>query len=460
MSAAGRAAGALLRLASAPRAAAFQRALDDPAAAQRRVLARLAGLGIEEFRERVPVSDYAALEPRIERLAPGRVRCYESTSGSSGTPKRIPYNDALLASFRSLFAIWAHDLLTHALRPRSGRTFISLSSPIRGPSGFADDRDYLGGLSRALIGRFLVTPPRFAAGQTPEAWRDALARALLACRDLEVISVWNPSYFLILLEHIEERHGAMDWKRVWPALQLVSCWRDGAAAAPAARLAALLPHARLQGKGLVATEAPVTVPLEEAGGCVPLVDEVFLELEDERGLILLHEARPGAVYELVLSQAGGLLRYRLGDRVRVAGTYRGTPMLAFAGRAGAVSDLVGEKLDEAQVSRALEALAPGSFCTLLPVLPEEGRAHYRLLTDDARPDLAAALDAALMQAFRYREARLLGQLEAVRSTSRADMRRAVHDALVDAGMKAGDIKDRALIASLELARRIAPRCTA
>jgi hypothetical protein len=187
-----------------------------------------------------------------------------------------------------------------------------------------------------------------------------------------------------------------------------------------------------------------------------LVDEVFLEFEDSEGRPrLLHEATPGAEYSLIVSQAGGLLRYRLGDRVRVTGHYHATPLLTFCGRADDVIDLVGEKLSERFVASALHRLAgAGTFCTVLPVMPEEGRPHYWLLTDDPRPDLASAFEAALQQAFRYREARELGQLDAVTTLSRPEMRRVVHDALGASGMRAGDIKDRALITSPDLARRL------
>ena len=489
----------LLRLATTRRAAAFDRALRDPRAAQAHALSRILGpcsrteygralglsprIDVDEYRARAPIVDYAALRPWIARqrggaasvLAPGPVRGYEPTSGSTEAVKYIPYNGALLGSFRALFAIWLHDLLANLLRPRSGRTFISLSSPVR-TDGFADDSEYLSRPLRALLGRFLVMPPRLGVTQEPAAWRDALAASLAAHEDLEVVSVWNPSYLLILLEHLQAHHerllrhlpakrralfagGAPHWPEVWPSLQLISCWTDAAAAVPASRLAALFPGARIQGKGLVATEAPVTVPLTAAAGCVPLLDEVFLEFEDSGGkLRLLHEATPGAEYALILSQAGGLLRYRLGDRVRVTGRHRATPVLVFSGRADDVVDLVGEKLSEGFVATALEALAqPGGFCTLLPVLPERGRPHYLLLTDDPRPDLPVALEAALMGAFRYREARLLGQLDAVTAAARPEMRRAVHDALAGNGMRAGDIKDRALVTSLDLARRLRAR---
>jgi hypothetical protein len=130
-------------------------------------------------------------------------------------------------------------------------------------------------------------------------------------------------------------------------------------------------------------------------------------------------------------------------------------LLAFLGRADAVADLVGEKLHERFVAQALERVArSGAFCTMLPVMPTEGRPHYWLLTDDGRPGLGEAVEAQLEQAVRYREARMLGQLGPLQVSTHQHMRRAVHDALVRAGMKAGDIKDRPLVSSLELARRM------
>jgi hypothetical protein len=490
----GAVAAPLLRAWCAPRAWRFALALDDVAMTQRTTLARILRAGsatgyarslglraddrLDAFRAKVPVIDYAAIEPWIEAqrsgdtaaLSPGRTRCYEPTSGSSGTIKRIPYNDALLGAFRSAFAIWAHDLLTRALRLRSGRTFMSVSPPLVDADAFDDDREYLGGALRLLLGRFIVTPPRL---REPVAFRDALACALVAAHDLEVVSVWNPSYLLILLEHFESHRerllpalpvdrrrllsaDPLCWQEVWPALQLVSCWTAEAAAAPARRLAGYLPQARLQGKGLLATEAPITVPLVQAGGNLPLIDEVFLELEDDDGrLHLLEDAEDGADYGLLVTQAGGLLRYRLGDRVRVRGRHRGTPLLEFAGRADAVSDLVGEKLGEPFVARLIAgSVRADAFCTLLPLLPEAGRPRYCLLTDDPNPELARLLEEGLGQAFRYREARLLAQLDALEVVVRPDMRRCVHAALIVSGMKAGDIKDRALIPSLLVARQI------
>jgi hypothetical protein len=487
----------LVRAYCAPRAAAFARALDDVQSAQTRTLGSIAsaaaetdygrslgirsGQAVEAFRACVPVVEYSDLEPWIEQqrrtnrsiLTPGETHCYEQTSGSSGAIKYIPCNDALLRSFRSLFAIWAHDLLKECLRVRSGRTFISISPRFSTRDDFADDSAYLGWPLRTLIGRFLVAPRGLERLRNAEEFRDALSCALLACEDLEIISIWNPSYLLVLLEHMQARcerllhkltrkraaaleHAPWFWPDVWPRLQLISCWTGAAAAAPAGKLAEMFPRTRVQGKGLLSTEAPLTVPLAVAAGPLPLVDEVFFELEDDdRNLFLLHEVEADKAYQVIITQAGGLLRYRLGDRVRVNGWYRGCPTLEFVGRSDAVSDLVGEKLNEGFVAQILrEIAAPGAFCTLLPVMPREERAGYCLLTDDANPGIGELLEAQLARAVRYREARLLGQLGGVTVISRADMRRRVHDAMVAGGMKMGDIKDRALITRQEFAGRV------
>jgi hypothetical protein len=144
--------------------------------------------------------------------------------------------------------------------------------------------------------------------------------------------------------------------------------------------------------------------------------------------------------------------------VAVRGRHRATPVLAFIGRADAVCDLVGEKLAEPFVAAVLaRTLRAGAFATLLPLAAALGPARYCLLTDDDAPELDRAVEAALGAALRYREARALGQLDALRVVVRADMRRVVHDALAADGMKAGDIKDRALEVSIERAARIAQR---
>lgn len=492
----GRFAAPLLRAASAPRAQRFRRALDDVAGAQATTLKRIVravaatergrALGLDgsedygRFCGKVPLCSYVDVAADIERqrrepatavLTPGRVQVYEPTSGSGGVAKAIPYNAALLASFRSLFAIWAHDLLSRALRPRSGRVFVSVSPALGANGGFADDRDYLSPLQRLLLQRFVVAPPRGCADLA--TFRRELAVALLSRSDLEFISVWNPGYLLVLMDAIEQREPALlarlpawsrrvlehetnPWPLLWPQLQLVSCWTSAAAALPAQALARRLPQAQIQGKGLLATEAPVTLPLVDAGGCVPLLDEVVLEFEAGDGSCRqLHDLDQGVDYALIVTQAAGLLRYRLGDRVRVSGRYHAAPLLEFVVRADAVSDLVGEKLDEALVMTALVDMAADTgHALLLPVQPERGLPSYLCLAERVDVSLAARLDAALQRGLRYAEARALGQLAPVEAVAVQGLRERVQAYWLDAGLRWGDIKDRALVSDLAQARQL------
>lgn len=500
-----RPAAALLRLLCRRRAVAFRQALQNPRQAQRRLLAglirdaaataygrslRLDPAGdVTAFQSKVPIVDYEILAPWIERQKAGEaavltrqpIRRFEQTSGSTGAVKTIPYTAALLGSFDSLFRIWACDLLDHRLRPRTGRLFASVSP------GLADDAAYLSGGLRRLLRPFLAAPPELGHLTDPADFRDALAVTLAAEAGLEVISVWSPTFLLVLFDHLAvhrerllpalragrlQRAGRsfdfrslsrdraalletdpIPWGRLWPGLQLVSCWTAAAARRPAARLQALLPGVPMQGKGLIATEAPVTVPLIGAPGDAPLLDEVFLELESEDGEVhLLHELVSGASYRLILSQKGGLLRYRLGDRVQVTGYVSQTPCLVFLGREKNVCDLAGEKLNEDFVAATLDACLPAAGLRLL-VPVADTRAGYVLLTDDAAA-VAERIDARLQHAFRYRQARRLGQLGPLQVVITADMATRVHDFFMAEGLRWGDVKDRALLTDADQGVRL------
>jgi hypothetical protein len=209
-----------------------------------------------------------------------------------------------------------------------------------------------------------------------------------------------------------------------------------------------LPHAWLQGKGLLCTEAPITVPLTGTRGCVPLLGDVRIELLDSDGTLQpLHAARSGTSYEVVVSQQAGLYRYRLGDTVRVTHFVDATPCLQFEGRR-ATADLVGEKLTDALAQQALAACPQlaGRFHALIP-LPGPAP-HYGLAIDRAPPQPAAllqALDRALRTAHHYRLARDLGQLAAPRLLPHPDWSTQLTQYHLRRGVAWGDIKPQALL---------------
>lgn len=458
----------------------FRAALADPATAQAATLERItglvagspyarrvgltAGMSYEQFACRVPLCDYEDLRPWVDRdVATGEPQLsrrptvvFERTSGSSGRTKLVPYSAALLASFNACFVLWAHDLLAHGPKLTTARTFCGVSPALelggRTPHGIpislADDAAYLAPRYQRLLQRLLVASPSLKSITDGDEYRRALAAVLIAERRLEIISVWSPTYLLALLDTIVSLRGPTDWTQLWPELTLISCWTDAGSRAFVPALRRAFPRVRIQGKGLLATEAPITVPLSSAPAPVPLLDEVFLEFEDEDGEVRrLHQLVDGAEYGVVVTQAGGLLRYRMGDRVRVAGRVERTPCLEFLGRHGG-SDLTGEKLDERQAHAALSAeLGTEGHCSyLMAVLP----AGYVCVTDhpQAATDacgLARRLETQLAQSFQYRQARHLGQLAPLSVAHRADARAAYEAAQLARGLRWGNIKFAALL---------------
>ena len=247
--------------------------------------------------------------------------------------------------------------------------------------------------------------------------------------------------------------------RLWPNLRLISCWADAQAASRVSRLARLFPQARIQGKGLLATEGVVSFPLVGQPGHVLALRSHFFEflpLDDrsDRPLLAQQLVRDDA-YEVILTTGGGLYRYRLGDVVRVVGHLETCPLLKFVGRAGQISDRFGEKLNEYHVQGALEALFRGhDFQPVFAMVACEESLEppvYTLFVEaNGTPDqrlreLATELDAALQENFHYAYCRNLQQLGPLRAfrisegaleTYHAECRRT--------GQRAGDIKPVAL----------------
>jgi len=467
----------------------------------------------ETFAERLPLVGYDDIREWIDRqrqterqvMVAEPVLFYELTSGSNGAAKPIPYTRSLKESFNRMFAVWLYDLLARGPRFETGKLFISISPAFqhnqkteRGVRvGLDEDADYLNWWMRRLLKRFFVVPPAIKRLRDATDFKHALAVLLLAEARLEAISIWNPSLLEALLDFIEVNRDALltdlqqgstrrggyafkfkrasperlsllnettiAWRRVWPHLKLISCWRDAHARAAAERISERFPDLFIQGKGLLATEAPMTLPLIAARGSVPLAGEVFYEFIDEAGkLSRLHELEAGREYEIVVTPRGGLVRYRIGDRVRATHFYQSTACLEFIGRSDRVCDLVGEKLNEAFVQSRLSQLLDSSsrFQTVLPVMAAGEPSYYLLVMNEVAGDvkaLAKRLDEAFCEAHHYQLARRLGQLAPLRVCIAPAARDAYSDYFVGKGMKWGDIKDQFLICDLEDAAQLLAR---
>ncbi len=69
--------------------------------------------------------------------------------------------------------------------------------------------------------------------------------------------------------------------------------------------------------------------------------------------VALQDLIVGAEYELVLTSAAGLSRYRLGDVIHITGWHQAAPTFEFLYRRGTILNLVGEKTSEFHTAQAL-----------------------------------------------------------------------------------------------------------
>ena len=449
-----------------------------------------------QYQSRVPVVDYDAIRPWIDRIAAGErgvltqapVRMLEPSGGSTSTNKYIPYTDDLLADFSRATNPWLHDLLSNVKGLKGTQSYWSISLAKQGqrrssggvPIGFDDDTEYFGPLMRWALNRTMAVPGSVAQAGDMDAWRWQTALHLLKAEHLGLISVWSPTYLSLLMAYIDQNlaallaalpaararrihlrlhaAGRLTGEALWPHLKLISCWTDSIAANFLPELRNWFPLTPLQGKGLLATEGVVSAPLlfEEEAGCPLAVTSHFLEFMDlahpGRAPVMAHELREGADYSPIMSTGGGLYRYHLKDVVHCVGKVGRTPRVRFGGKLDRVSDLCGEKVHASQVEEAfrMAQIQTGMQWRFAMLAPVQGKpSHYRLFVDGdlssaALPQLARSIESHLKTGHHYGTCRRLGQLGPVQAQIVRNGWDTFQKTLITAGQRAGDIKPTAL----------------
>ena len=400
---------------------------------------------VSEFRNNVPLCAYADVLPFVQRMQAGEPDvlftgmpvAYERTGGSSDGPKLIPYSADGLLDFQRNIQPWLER--TIARHEISGSVYFSISPATRKPEWIGSipvglpDTAYLGASMAAFLASRTAVPFEIAAIENVSAWRDATINHLARAHDLELISVWSPVFLLRLLEHIPAA------AECWPRLKLVSCWADGPSRNYAAQLRELLPQATIQVKGLMATEAVMTVP--DAHEKPVMAAHGFMEFLRDGASYLEDELIPGATYEIAVTTSSGLYRYRTGDFVCFSGLGEaGRPVLEFVGRNALVCDLVGEKLTEPFVRKCLDTVC--GFALLIPDVEHPG---YVLVCAQPLPEGdAGQIESQLRQNPQYAYARDIGQLAPLRVMVFPAAEDAYERYMLAHGARLGDLKPVAL----------------
>jgi hypothetical protein len=461
-----------------------------------------------EYQDRVPVVTYDDLVLWIERIRSGerkiltseRVLAFEKSSGSASAAKYVPYTQTLRMQFQSALAPWIADM--HHAFPRISRgcaywvvTPLSREQEVTEggiPIGLESDADYFGPVQQWILNRTMAVPSELARVSELEDCIYLTLRFLLQARSLTFISVWSPSFLLILLDRLQEhgerlvrnlldgqadvpsrispqfssllvrdahqasnlqamlRRGRIEPGSLWPQLALISCWTSAASASMKREVEQRFPGVSIQGKGLLATEGVVSIPIEEYKAPVAAVTSHFLEFldEDSGECRLATELEEGREYSVVLTTGGGFWRYGLADRVRVAGFAKRTPLLAFVGKEDCVSDLRGEKLNALFVANMLAEFESCRVASFAMLAPSEARTpHYTLFLESGHcpPDLPVRLDQSLQANPHYAYCRRIGQLGKLRLfLIDRDARKSYVNRCAALGQRAGNVKMTAL----------------
>jgi len=424
---------------------------------------------VRDFQRIVPLTRYEDYLPYIEDIALGkssvltheRVILFQPTSGTTSASKLIPYTASLKREYQRAVAPWIYHLYGRVPGLTEGRAYWSISPEVERekfsgciPVGFASDSEYLGGPGRMLYNLVTVGQGKFPPGISTDDFWDTTLLDLLSAGDLALISVWSPTFLLILVKRLTEnwlkiicrlegsdikgahtrageiRHilevQGIKFAAIWPNLKVISCWTHGTSENYIDEIRRYFPGVEIEGKGLVATEAFVSLPFLAGKDPLLAVNSHFFEFRDmENGKIFLaHDLREGGVYSVVVTTGGGLYRYELDDIVRVTGFAGGTPAIRFISK-NSVSDLFGEKLNAEHVARSTATafaecgIEPG-FALVSPFRSTDGKPCYSIsFRHDKKADenarlLSQKLEHLLLENFHYAYCRRLGQLGPLR----------------------------------------------
>ena len=438
----------------------------------------------EDYRKKVPLTSYKFYAPYIEKICRGekqvltreKVLLLEPTGGSTAPSKLIPYTPSLHREFLSGISPWIYTLYTKRPGLLAGKSYWAITSlsgyekRCRVPVGFREDTSYLGNAGKFFISPTLAVPSSTILSRNLEEALYLTAFYLLREENLVLISVWSPSFLLLLLERIKKYrekllselrkfspHRArwvekcLDRERyhlIWKKLSLISCWTQGWASRFLPELKRVFPGVEIQGKGLIATEGFVTFPWRD--GYVLSVNSHFFEFLKNGESYFAWELREGEKYSVIITTGGGLYRYMLGDVVEVTGFYKGVPMLEFVEKE-MVCDMVGEKLNafhvEKSIKEALDKFSISSSFYFLAPDEDKGKLFYTLFieTDNIPQGFVDFLERKLSENYHYRYARKLGQLAPLRVflIEKGGMERYIQRK-VKSGKKLGDIKPMVL----------------
>ena len=398
---------------------------------------------VQDFRERVPLSEWSDYEAYSERLMsgesdvlfPGNAVFFYRTSGSTSANKEIPESRReetarkAIAQARVLERILTTSLSSilksFAFFERADKEETESGIPIGSASGRTMN------MNASRISKRLAYSPGLVDELSGEALLYTIMRCTLVFDDVTAIlgnNAWMMQRLVDLAQaqaeeiiedirkgtnkyplsdslqeqekaalrpnprradHLEKlfRTGRLIPKYYWPELRVASFWLGGTVGVFADRIRPLLPEKTVfLDVGYGASEAKINIPMCPDTSAGPLsVFTSFFEFLPEDGSepILAHQLEDGKVYEIILTTYGGLYRYQIKDLVRVDGFTGRTPNICFLSRNGDCGNLAQERVPGALLLDVIRKAAAEASCGLraAQVYPDPEKLRYRVCVE-------------------------------------------------------------------------------
>ncbi|MFH1417152.1 MAG: GH3 auxin-responsive promoter family protein [Planctomycetota bacterium] len=341
---------------------------------------------------------------------PQTILMFALTSGTTAEPKYIPVTRDVLAEWRRGWNVWGFKaLLDHPACVV--RHIVQVTSPMEdhlAPSGAPCGAitGLLATTQKKLVRRF-YTSPLAVAGITDSAAKYYTIMRMAIPKDVAWLVTANPSTLLVLartadehreqmirdihdgalradmpvesavraalaptlkpdsacasrLERIVREHGTLYPKHYWD-VGFLAHWTGGTMGLYLPQFPKYFGDVPARDIGLIASEGRMSVPMEDGtpGGILAITGQFFEFVPAEEygtpnpTVLRSDEVEEGREYFLLLTNASGLYRYDVGDRVRVTGRAGQAPVIEFLSRDAHTSSMAGEKLTEDQVVAAM-----------------------------------------------------------------------------------------------------------
>lgn len=365
----------------------------------------------KQFASTLPLYSYEDLRPQIMRMVNGSKdelwpgRCYNFAQSSGTTGGRSKYIPITRESFQWNHYLGASDVVSHYLNLNPSSRIFSGKAFILGGS-FANNLQLkpgvrVGDLSANLIENMnpLANLMRIPGKQVAlmEDWSEKLPRLVEASIGANVTNLSGvPSWFLTVLRQVLERTSKSSIHEVWPNLEVF--FHGGIAFGPyRQQYEEICDMSKMHFLDTYnASEGFFAVQSDWSNQAMLLLLDVgvfyeFLPIEDIDSetpeVYPIWEIEQGKTYELIITAANGLWRYRLGDTVTIE--QLNPVKIKIAGRTHSFINAFGEELmvhnaDHAITLAAQQTGAEVLNYTAAPVYAQGGnRGHHQWLIEFA-----------------------------------------------------------------------------